>query len=93
MACEHDLAVRQDPTSGDHELLFCTKCEMKPKRRVSAAASIKQAADGLLVSAEQRLNALDEAFRRIDAAQTDTIERLKKLEAWAHRPGVLDGLP
>jgi hypothetical protein len=92
--CEHDLAVRQDPNSGDHELLFCTLgCGLEPKRRVSAAASIKEAARQEL--AEMRMTfastqalclAVEEAQVAANRRIAEIDERLKKLEQFGGAP-------
>lgn len=91
--CEHDIVVRQDPQSGDHELLACTLCDMEPRRRVAAAASIKTAAEAQMAEMRRDIEALSERTKKADEMRTSEIDaladrlakisaRLAKLEAF-----------
>lgn len=87
--CNHaGLVVSQDPSDGRKELLVCPACDMEPRKRVSAAASIKEAADAGLAEMRAQIETIFAALsdlRGRDGALAqahDAIkERLTQLEA------------
>ncbi len=95
--CDHDIVVSQDPQSGTHEFLRCTKgCGMEPKRRVTAAESIRLQAEAALAEMRIGMDGISQGLsdlRGRDGALARSIdgihgtirgieERLAKLEAF-----------
>lgn len=89
MACEHpNLTVRQDPNDGRKEILSCPDCKIE-KSRVSAAASIQDAAEAQLAAmradAAEHRGQLDTLAKVVEAQQEvirGAIDRLAKPESF-----------
>lgn len=87
MACEHpNLTVRQDPNDGRKEIRTCPDCKIE-KSRVSAAASIKDAAEARIGASEklwaEGFDGLGERVAKIEADTAALIDRLAKLESFS----------
>ena len=88
--CDHaGLVVSQDPGDGRKELLVCPDCDMEPRKRVSAAASIQEASEAAIAEhgaaiadSNKNIERLEEVSSALISRMDEITARLAKLESF-----------